>query len=101
MSHLRSGRLQTDSPLAVAFASERPVYPLKFSTHQGTFALTLWVITRKPPANLKEVRKGHKLQVGTLRMAIPKSVRLLMSWPTCGSSADTSTADSIRTRRPS
>jgi tetratricopeptide (TPR) repeat protein len=36
------GRL---NPLRIAFASERPVYPLKFSTHQGEFEVDLWLIT--------------------------------------------------------
>jgi hypothetical protein len=44
-------------PLRVAFPSERVVYPLKFSTHQGVFDVTLWVFSAKPLRGFR--RYGH------------------------------------------
>lgn len=35
-------------PLRISFAADRIYYPLKFSSHQGTFAATLYVVTPKP-----------------------------------------------------
>jgi len=35
-------------PLRISFPSEQIVYPLKFSSHQGTFDVALWVITAEP-----------------------------------------------------
>ncbi len=34
-------------PLRISFAADRIYYPLKFSSHQGTFDVTLYVVTEK------------------------------------------------------
>ena len=44
-------------PLRISFASATIVYPLKFSSHQGVFSVTVYVLTEKPvkaPTWLKE-----------------------------------------------
>ncbi|MGE0709179.1 MAG: DUF2330 domain-containing protein [Planctomycetota bacterium] len=53
----KSGDLR---PLRISFASERVVYPLKFSTHQGTFAVNLWVLTRAPLKAAAEEAKAFE-----------------------------------------
>lgn len=35
-------------PLQLSFASERPYYPLRFSSRQGVFDVNLYVLTRQP-----------------------------------------------------
>lgn len=41
-------------PLHLSFASERPYYPLKFSSRQGVFDVNLWVVTRGEHAPLRQ-----------------------------------------------
>lgn len=63
-------------PLRVTFPSKEPVYPLKFSTHQGTFALTLWVITKQPLRSLELLPKDYGVNARqATRFRLPKSVQ--------------------------
>lgn len=48
-------------PLRISFASDRIVYPLKFSSHQGSFPVTLYVLTR---SGLKSVAKEQARSKG-------------------------------------
>lgn len=50
------GRLR---PLRISFASEEIVYPLKFSSHQGVFALELYVVTSQPLGGYLEGKVRH------------------------------------------
>lgn len=67
-----SGKLR---PLRVTFKTPRPVYPLKFSTHQGTFDLTLWVVTRKPLKDLAKVRKTFGVSAPFASLELPEATR--------------------------
>jgi hypothetical protein len=71
-------------PLRITFATPRIVYPLKFSTHQGTFDFTLYVITEHPltlaQPKWQSVRrklggpKGHSFYMDGRFMPLPKVV---------------------------
>lgn len=62
-------------PLRITFETPRIVYPLKFSTHQGTFAVTLWVITQEPLAEgWGEAASGYGFSGPQLSFPLPKSV---------------------------
>ena len=47
----------TLKPLQISFASEEIVYPLKFSSHQGTFSVAIYIATEKPLADFS-LREG-------------------------------------------
>jgi hypothetical protein len=57
----------TMQPLRISFASDEVVYPLKFSSHQGTFDVALWVITAEPLQGFE--RRGQKTSTHPLRTA--------------------------------
>ena len=62
-------------PLRITFETPRIVYPLKFSTHQGTFAVTLWVITEQPLADgWGDAASVYGFSGPQLSFPLPKSV---------------------------
>jgi len=62
-------------PLRITFETPRIVYPLKFSTHQGTFAVTLWVITEEPLAEgWGDDASAYGFSGPQLSFPLPKSV---------------------------
>jgi Uncharacterized protein conserved in bacteria (DUF2330) len=78
-------------PLRISFASERIVYPLKFSTHQGVFDLSVWIVTAAPLQGFQpDLRFGyvpqedHPLQALGLRPPTDGSsllkIRLIKHW---------------------
>lgn len=68
-----SGRKAKLAPLQITFATPRVVYPLKFSTHQGTFALELFVVTKAPCPEVAKQAKPYGLQHRTLELELPAS----------------------------
>ncbi len=74
-------------PLHLSFASERPYYPLKFSSRQGVFDVNIWVMTHGGEALLKQSsntelfdRLNGRLIVSTPLGPdrLPKGVRALL-----------------------
>ena len=70
-------------PLAFSFASEQPYYPMKFSSHQGTFDLNLHILSTQKfdyKANeelLRRVRwsnRSWKRNASLKRSAMPKTL---------------------------
>lgn len=61
------------APLRVSFPSKRPFFPLKFSSHAGTFPLSLYLLTEHPidwEASAQSLRRlGLK---GPVRFATPR-----------------------------
>ena len=49
----------TLKPLRISFATPTIVYPLKFSTHQGVFDVTLYVVTAEPLAGFERRQLDH------------------------------------------
>ena len=47
-SKTKFGKSATLSPLRISFASKKPFFPLKFSSHGGSFPLSLYLFTSKP-----------------------------------------------------
>lgn len=68
-----SGRKAKLAPLQITFATPRVVYPLKFSTHQGTFALELFVVTKAPCPDVAKQAKPYGLQHRSLELELPAS----------------------------
>jgi len=68
-----SGRKAKLAPLQITFATPRVVYPLKFSTHQGTFALELFVVTKAPCPEVTRQAKPYGLQHRSLELELPAS----------------------------
>ncbi len=66
------------APLKITFATEQPVYPLKFSTHQGAFAARLTLITRDaiPLTSLETFpRRGFAVVQGSEFLRVPRENR--------------------------
>jgi hypothetical protein len=61
-------------PLRITFKTPRIVYPLKFSTHQGTFGLTLWVLTQDEVPSARTAAKVFGLSAAQRRFKLPSSV---------------------------
>lgn len=59
--------------LRATFKTPEVVYPLKFSTHQGTFALTLWVVTKGELPTLPATCQEHGLTSERRRFELPKA----------------------------
>ena len=68
-------------PLQMSFVTPEIVYPLKFSSHQGVFNLSLYVITEKalPAIAGKKSLPEFKLQVASYgKFALPKIVKQVL-----------------------
>jgi len=74
-------------PLQLSFASDEVVYPLKFSTHQGEFAVELFVLTREPLEGFHERKDGafktearhHGFRLEGYRVHLPKQIEAAMA----------------------
>lgn len=83
-------------PLHLSFASERPYYPLKFSSRQGVFDVNLWVMTRGEGTLLKQSnntelfdRLNGRLIVSTSleNSRLPERVRTILAEASINGSA--------------